>query len=895
MTRASAVALAAGLAAVAGGCGSSSAPAVTGQLRQPSSVAVFAGLTIQDPDPTHIAPYVAIANTDRNDLTILNGTDDSVVNAPVKLRPLAVPVLRPALLASTSLGEETTPGGVRKADLLVVVSAGDSKLQLVQTWNPDNTIVDQANGVTYAVELPGDVLDIVPIASPPGTARLVVAITGSRLAIVSYTRIAQGAQELIVPDTSPLVVQQLAFEPLSLATVPGDPNHVYVATRDPIPSGTTTALGVAELDVSAPAGPWPARALGARGGTRLVAAAALAESKDDGTTVAIDTTAFDGQPRVVRVYAVLDEESCGIDRPIGCGLVSLDPALDTATRGHSIPDDWTSAAGERWMPYRAPIAFLQRALAIAAAPPPAVPPSTADADQVYHGDFMRVGTLSNNTWATTGVGGVSAADGQLHFVDLGRFNVASNVSVPPSAVAGVTVPTTDNRLWLQNVGTGAFAPSTQLDGAAAFRLTPGWAPVDNWILQYQGALPQLLERRADAGTCSGAATCPGVADLDTIWVALQFGGPGAVGADRPVTQVARIFHPALGVHEGDIVVIRAASVGGSCVGTTPPETVPGNEASTPTEFEMQITTLFPPDAGRPGGFVTLTNRQPLRGEPPRVPTLPGKEKDKWAKWDDCVDALRAKIKAQPSLLVSNLIASIRAQELVLNGSALGYAGRPPIASDVVDPDPQHPDPLLHAYTLQYRDRSGGVLGPDEDALAAACPLVDWNGTLPPPTCGGGTCDRAVCERAVLARKFRRVTHVAQDCPPETDTTTAAVACRTNRTALGLTYPVANGPALQFRVDLQNPRTGAAPSAISRDRNLSLSFTTTSGVANIAVGAGTVISPNGLITFDRSAWSPPAFPCSGCAGGSYRFLGAYPAGLVVDASPVDTPPSNSTVH
>ncbi|HET7823897.1 MAG TPA: hypothetical protein VFK90_01130, partial [Anaeromyxobacter sp.] len=110
MSRAWSVAFAvvAAFAAAAVGCGKSSTPAVTGQLRQPSSVAAFAGYTVAD--PTNLGPYVAVANTDRNDLTILNGRDDSVVKAPVQLRPLAIPIDRPALLASTSLGEETQPG-----------------------------------------------------------------------------------------------------------------------------------------------------------------------------------------------------------------------------------------------------------------------------------------------------------------------------------------------------------------------------------------------------------------------------------------------------------------------------------------------------------------------------------------------------------------------------------------------------------------------------------------------------------------------------------------------------------------------------------------------------------------------------------------------------------------
>jgi hypothetical protein len=859
VTRASFVAAAA-LAAAAAGCGKSSTPSVTGQLRQPSSIATFVGFTVAN--GSQLLPYVAIANTDRNDLTILNPIDDSVVKAPVQLRPLAIPVERPALLASTSLGEETTPEG-RKADLLVVVSSGSSRLQLVQTWNPANTIADQANGVTYAVDLPGDVLAAVPIPSvAPRTARLAVAITGQRLAIVHYRRSDDGVG--IEPDTTggpAVVVQPLAFEAASLATMPGDPDHVYVATRDPIPTLATPVLGVAQLDVSARAGPWPARALGARAGTRLVTAAALhAERRDD--AIATDTTAFGGQPPAKRIYAVLDEGSCGHDRAIDCGIVAIDPALDTATRGNSIPDDWTSALGERWMPYRAPIQLPARALAIAASQPPALPPSADDADQVYHGDFMRLAGTGN--WATTAVGAVATADGQLRFLDLGRFKEATIIAVPPTTVAGVgvTVPQTDNRLWLQD-DSGQFVATSRDARVAAIGVTPGWTPNEFWTVGYQAALPRLSQRRADVGSCAAAPGCAGGDPAAPIWLAVQFAGPGPAGPDRKVTQVARLFHPALGVHEGDIVVFPADVAGPACVGTSPPGTSATNDATTPHQFEAQIKNLLGPDAGRPGGFVTLTKRVRLENEPPRKTPVPGEPKDQWEKWDDCFDALKTKIDDSGGI-VPGIVVSIHAQELVLTGSTLGYAGRPRFGQ---------------TFLLQHRATDAShrlVGGDDEDALVAACPLVDWDGTLPPPTCGGGACLRDLCESAVLARKTRRLVHVSEDCG--TNQT-----CIDRSAALGLAYPVANGPLLRLRVDQQDVRN---TSNTLRDRTLSLSFNTTNGVAYTAIGAAAVALPNAAITFDRSPFDQ---------AGSYRFLVTYPAGLVVDASPVVSPVSGAFIR
>lgn len=832
--------LAAALAAASAGCGNRSTPSATGQLRQPSAVAAFVGLTVANPGA--LAPFVAVANTDRNDLTLVNAVDDSVVKAPVLLRPLAVPVDSPALLASASLGDVPTPEVPRKPDLLVVVAAGDSTLQVVRTWAPDN-------GVAATVDLPGDVLALAAIPSPAGTARLAVALSGRRLAVVQFQRAATGEKIAIEAGPAAPRVHALGFDAVSLATVPGDATHVYAASLEPI--GPSAVLGAAEIDVSADVEPWPVRGLGARGATRLVAAAALhAERKDAATEPTVD--AFAGQPPVARVYAVLDEGSCGPDRPIPCGLVALDPALDTATRGHSIPDDFPSASGERWMPYRAPIPLGGRPLALAVSQPPQLPPPESPD---LHGGFMRL-LAGTNEWATTAVGIAATSAGAIQILDLGRFRHASTVSVPKTANPSVAaLPTADNRLWLQTLDQTPphFVEPFAVDaGAAAVQVTPGYEQDESWSITYQGGLPGLAERLAEAGS-EGADT----------WLAVQVGGPGPIGAARPVAQVARLFHPALGVHVGDILSIRAAGIGAPCEGTIPPGTPAASEATAPRQFEVTITALRPPDATapggaacsrntcRPGGFVTIGPREFDPGEL----TAPAKQDA----WNACLGALQTKIAAAPGNVVTGLVVSFHARELVLTGAALGYAGRP----------------AFHVpYAIQYR---ASLADPDEDALAATCPLADWDGTLPAPTCGG-TCDRDVCEQLVLARKARRVEHLAEDCAGD-------AACLTRFPVGSYPFPTVNGPAIRFQVDQQ------VVNGASADRvrgALQLRLGTSSGSLPMSTGGGSVALPGGATTFDRSPWGPDG-------SGGYRFYVSYPGGEVVDAYPGVSPLSTTVIR
>jgi hypothetical protein len=795
-------------------------------------MAIFYGWAFGD--AAELRPYLVIANESRNDLTLVdarvNASDAAVVNAPILLRPLALPFPdRPALLAAASL-QDGLP------DALVAVSAGDSVLQLVGTWLANYAVAG-------TVDLAADVLAVVALPSPAGTARFAVALEGlagdpaarNRLAIVQYRRGANGTVEVDPSyDGDGVAVHELGFRVSGLATMPGDELHVYAATLDPI--GPGAVLGVAQVDVSAPAAPWTVVPLGARAGTRLVAAGRVRERLAD--TLALDPAAFADQPLVERVYAVLDEGSCGAGKAIDCGVVVLDPSPVTAT----IPDDWAG-----WMPYRAPIRLPTRPLALAVAQPPVNAPS--EADSIYQDDYMRFAT--NEVWATTGVGVVAGEDHLVYFLDLGRFKLATANAPPVVIGATVVSPTDDNRLWIQPFGTinpDDFA-GTATAAAGELRLTPGYTPDQSWTVAYQETLPGLSIRAAEAGRVQ-----PG----GEPWLAIQIGDgtpgdpgcPGAPCAGRLLSQVARLYHPALGVAVGDIVVIRVKVAGADiCEGAAPPGTPTGTDVA--HEFEAEVKAILAPSDAYPGGAVVLGERSPLKPlEVVSAATL--------AAWSSCL----AELTSRATSGLKGLVVTIRSGELALVGDRLGYAGRPGFGLP---------------YTLQYRADAGQ---PDEDALAAACPLADWDGSWPAPAgvldCNGAGCDRATCEQLVLARKARRYHHLAEDCRGDAK-------CLDRFPAA--TFPRVNGPALAFQVGHQ---IGAGDTNVrSRALSLSLSFSTTSGAAAYSWDPGSAsVRANGALAFDRSTEDPAS---------GYRLLVSYPGDMVVDVSPSVAPVSAGIVR
>lgn len=824
--------LVAALAALATACGDDSPPTVTIGFRQPAALAVFRGVTLDD--TANVRPYIAVANAGRNDLTILDATDDTSVAAPVQLKALVLPVAeRPMLLAAASLGD-----GADKADLLVAVSAGDSVLQVVTTWDATNTVFTEPGEGSPAVDLVDDVIALVALPSAPGTARVAAALAGGKIAVASWTRAADGLA--IALGGAPSVVT-LPFQPVALAAAPDDPlqadvqTAIYAATLDPIGPGV---FGVAEIspDLSS------VTALGARGPTRLVAAARLRERGAPST--AKDRTAFDfAAGPMVRVYAVLDESGCGVDKPIDCGVVTLAPELSSAA--DAIPDDW---AGR--MPYRAPIPIPGRPLALAVAQPPVVPPSPELTQ--YAGDAMRVFGGASEL-ATTGVGIVASDDGKSYFLDLGRFKVITAATTLGTIGATVATPSPMDtaadatqlrrRLWVQDPGAGTFVPDLATGNpdlataATLVKRTPGWTRTTSWTISYQKELPDLAGRSAEAG--NDAAGSP--------WLAMQV---GYGTAPRRLTQVVKLWHPALGVREGDIAVIKAAGVPG-CVGTPPPGTAAGTaEENIRREFELPIASLLPPTVEYPGGAVSLS--APVAESPETL-----------AAWTACYEGLRS-----AGAILPRLSATLRAGGFVVTGAAVGYAGRP-----------QEVAPSSWSYALAYPAASEG----DEDDLVAACPLADWDGiaVVPVTTCAAAC--RATCERAVLARKARRVHHNFESCatpdgPADCLTLFAGVTLPAGDVVddLGVSRP---GPVVSFRFGVQEVDAGAGVDPV---RGLTLVVSTAGGETPLspALTAGSPYLASSAVAFDRSTVA---------ASAGYRFLVSYTGDMVLDTTPQLNPP------
>jgi hypothetical protein len=838
------LALLAAAAALSVGCGGKSSAPARANFKLPASIAAFQGAIVHGTDPTQLNPYFAVANEARDDLTLINATNDQVLDAPVVLRPLAITFPdRPALLASASLGDG-------KADLLVGVSSGSSVLQLVRTWLPEYTVdADTTSTSGGAVELGADILAIVALpraGAAAGSAQLAVALAGNRLAVVTYTR---PSGTVVIPRGT-VSAHALGLEVAALAVAPGDAAHVYAATRDPI--GTAGVLGVAQIDVSnLAAEPWPVTALDARGPTRLVAAAVLKERIATGAAaLARDASAFAGQSPVTRVYAVLDEGGCGVGHRIDCGIVTLDPATG------GIPPDWSGV-----MPYRAPIGVPSRPLALVVQGPPAVQRS----DAAYAAEFMRLATDAETTYLTTAVGAVPSESGLVTFLDLGRFKVASTTNAPIGAKPIVSTNSQLNRLWIR-AASGAFASSDSVSTAVG--VTPGWTRDETWTLTYQGPLPGLLGRPAEMWW-DAASGKPKLA------IQVGEGTPGA--APRTFSEVTRLYHPALGVRVGDIVAVkvdaynRQVAAAYQCPGEVPAGTATGLEDTVPKEFEAVITSLLPPSDAAPGGAVLLDVRTRLLAdtgtaypEPP-LDLVPGKSINRW---EECFQALTQALQAGATLrgLVVTVGAGTGADDpeparrgswALLTGASVGYAGRPKLGTD---------------YALQYQP---------EDALATQCPLADWDGSFPLAAsldCGGAGCDRAVCEQLVLARKARRQYHLSEDCTPASGVIDGDCQTRYQNEPYYTTFPVTSGPIVKFRPDHQvDP---AAENGFLVRGLLSLRIQTTAGVAPLAYAAGgTVSHSTGGIAFDRSPWAQDD---------GYRFVVLFPGGAVADASPSVSP-------
>jgi hypothetical protein len=536
---------------ILGACKPKSPPAISAALSLPSAVVWFRGVTNERglvpnlPNPYH--PYLAVANTHTDDIAVFDAVDDTLIAAPIPLHGLVYPLAgRPALLAAADLGDGLP-------DLLVAVSSGDSRLQLIRTWAPDGAVLASDD-----VDFGADAGIVAILALPPdpaakGTARIVAALSGGRIGVASYARTsAEGG--LAIAPTSHLTSGGLGFQPVDLAVIPGDLTRIWAATPDAIPP--TNVHGVAEIAIAGT--PVLTAAHDTIAPTRLVAAASLME-RIPGST-ALDQSAFPGQPTstVKRVYAVLDESGCGFFAPIACGLVALD-----LTTGGLAMDPVLAGTIQAPIPLVPPVG-------LAASQPPSAPPDAAD--PIFAGTYLRIVT-NISTRATTAAAGVASADGGLTFVDLGRWEVPSQQAIVPNVKATVTpvaapgVPA--NQFLVLKNGASTVVSHVDLAGlTAAVGVTPGFTPTDRWTVTYQGVLPGLTSRRAQTGNDG------------TVWLAMQ--------APDGVSESVRLFDPVLGVHAGDTVVFDP-----NTVGTCP-------------AFEAPITAFRAPDQSKwPGGAVEL--------------------------------------------------------------------------------------------------------------------------------------------------------------------------------------------------------------------------------------------------------------------------------------------------
>lgn len=615
--------LAAAAVAALAACGVTNAPTPGLNLADPSALAVFRGVTtLHSTERTH--PYLAIASTLANELVLVDAVNNAIVPGPFPLRGLVYPVdERPTLLVSGDLGDG-------KPDLLVAVSAGAKALQLVRTWRPDGAVVAQ-------VPLQADVRGLVALDPDPaatGTVQVAAMLSNERIALVTFSRESAASVDPDAIRTTAQVVTSapLGFRPVDIAKGYAR-GQVWLATRDLV-GGVNGVVGLDLSSLTDGAAP-PRTVVDALAPTRLVAAAAVRERPPgfdiEGLTTAMlaDPNALSTIPVVDRVFAVLDESGCGVDAPIACGLVALDPGTGALALDPTV-------AGTMRAAYRAPIR-IPTPIALAVGRPPAF---TID-DPSYAPTTMRIVTAASRRAASAAMA-VTSVDGSVWFVDLTSWEVPNHqyVQASMSVVAASNqppeaVPAIPRNQWL--VLQDPLNASTAIkhtDGsrlAAAITITPGYTPAEAWTVSKQGALPNLFFRKGEVGH-DGA-----------LWLALQSaGGQG---------DVVRVADPTLAVAPGDIVVIDAIGVG------------------TCGQFEAAVASVEAPTTSprRPGGFLRLTDR---------VLTAADADAGKGPTWQACLQKLTQVAQAGGS---GNMYVTLRAADYVLvrgYGVTARAVGRP---------------------------------------------------------------------------------------------------------------------------------------------------------------------------------------------------------------------------
>ncbi len=245
---------------------------------------------------------------------------------------------------------------------------------------------------------------------------------------------------------------------------------------------------------------------------------------------------------------------------------------------------------------------------------------------------------------------------------------------------------------------------------------------------------------------------------------------------------------------------------------------------------------------------------------------------------------------QPPL--SQVVSSIRAADLMLAGSSMGYVGRPPYVPRY-NPNESAPPP---SFDVRYSAFAPPPLA--EDALS--CPVLPWPADpLSAPASFSACTDQAcrdACEQLVLARKARRIYYPSDGCTNQDgDNPSAAVygSCWYDYNHVTGSLPDATGPLLSLRVGCAESEVGTDGKVLTDpitkvvvekactelERDMVLTFVTQSGL-NFAYRARPSSSsvaasfPTRATVYDRSVVRPLD---------GYRFYVSFPDGFVLDFS------------
>jgi hypothetical protein len=760
---------------------SSGVKALSARYSAPAALAPFAGYTTKRPGELH--RYLAVASARGDEIRILDPEDGTTVVSPGLVFPLSVPTPAPARLAAASLGD----GG---ADLLVVAGMGSSTVGVVTTWDLGTRVADAGapDSSALSVDLSADpdiqdgasILSLAAMPTPASAlpagahgARVLVGLSTRQLAVIEYRRDDATGGLLRLASGSALPKQALGVQPLDIAVEPGG-SRLFVATDDPLLDRNGAPVqGIAQVDASQDsAAAWPVVGLDARGPTRLVAAGVFAER-----TRASSRTYAAPQ---LDVIAVLDESSCGPDRAIDCGLVTLVP--DQGTGG--VPAD---PAGE--MPYRAPVQLISAAAPASLPPVAAYPvalavvmprrppapdlPGDDPIADLFDGappdrnvsPLLSIYRTAGTAQATALVA-VVTADGYLHLVDPTRWGVVSDtdtirgVDHTRAATALREPPTPPSTmpifgLWDDLSGAGTTLVTEPNSFLAEVTVTPGYTTSESWLVEWNGLLPGLFQQQAALqvdGTGRITVAVQGRKDASQAWVA-----------------TARIWDGSMGVHRGDLAVV-------SCPDAS------GNSRS----FTARVVDFVLPDD--------------LQSPPPAAPTYPGGalvlDGDGGG---TCQEAL-----GSPATVTLD----VRAQGLLLRGSRFGYAGRPQ---------------LDQPFEVRWQDEAPLVLAAQGD------PNVDADAV------------RQAQETLAVVRKARRKFYPADGpcgAPDAANPCTIVFPAGFDPTGYD---PITPGPVIRLRVGVQCPPVD--PTCVPNLDQHRLDASTQGSELGLAIGTATALTPS----------------------------------------------------